>query len=100
MITELDNIDFEHLIGNRDIDVCKLIEDMNKQGIARALYRYARHIIQGRWSEAEPYIKKDPKWAYNYAYFVIKGRWPEAEPCIKKDSFLAYCYYDRFGVEL
>ena len=100
MTVNLDDIDFEHLIGSRDIDIYKLIKEMNEDGIALALYHYAAYVIKGRWPEAEPYIKKDPLWAFNYASRVIKGRWPEAEPYIKKNSFLASRYNSRFGVEL
>ena len=126
MTIDLDDIDFEQLIGDRDIDVCKLIEEINKYGIIRALYLYVRHIIKGRWPEAEPYIKKDPEWAeyyaidiirgrwpeaepyimrdphwtYRYAIYVIRGRWPEAEPHIKKDPEWARRYSKCFGVEL
>ena len=92
MNTELDDIDFAQLIGNRDIDVCKLIEDMNKQGIARALYRYTHYFVKGRWPEAEPYIMKDPEQAYWYAKYIIEGRWPEAECFIVRDALMA-CYY-------
>ena len=92
MTVNLDNIDFAQLIGDRDIDICKLIEVINKQGIALALYNYARHIIKDRWPEAEPYIMEDPEWAYCYVRYVIRGRWIEAEPYIKKDPGRAYFY--------
>ena len=100
MTTDLDDIDFERLIGDRDIDVCKLIEEMNKQGIAEALYFHARDVIKGRWPEAETHIMKDPCWVYRYASKIIGGRWLEAEPYIKKDSYWAGCYSFRFGVKL
>ena len=76
MTVDLEDVDFEQLTVGRDIDVCKLIEDMNKQGITRALYFYARDIVKGRWPEAEPYIMEDPEWAHWYACNVIRGRWP------------------------
>ena len=126
MTTELEDIDFERLIGDRDIEVCKLIERMSEWGIAQVLYCYACDTIKGRWVEAEPYIKKNPEWAYCYAlhvikgrwteaecyikkdpehaywyaYYIIKGRWPEAEPHIKKNSEWAHRYSNHFGVEL
>ena len=80
---------------------------------------YAKHVIEGRWPEAEPIIAKSPYWSLeyarnigrrfhagekailnsnnaswivNYAQEVIGGRWPEAEPIIVKDAraFLSY----------
>jgi len=53
---------------------------------------YAREVIKGRWSEAEPLIAKDPLTAFSYAKYVIKGRWPEAEASIITDSTSAYWY--------
>ena len=56
-------------------------------------YLYARDIRKkGRWPEAEPYIMKDPYSAYWYARYVIEGRWKEAEPYIMKDPEYAYMY--------
>ena len=93
MTTELDDIDFEHLIAGRDIDICKLIKEMNEFGVACALYGYARgDIIERRWLEAEPLIMKDPEWAYYYAKYVIRGRWPEAEPYIADSANFAHHY--------
>ena len=92
MTVDLDDIDFEHLIGSRNIDVCKLISEIDERGITWALCYYARDIIQGRWIEAEPFIKKDPEAACHYALHVIKGRWAEAEPYIMKDPKWAYYY--------
>ena len=92
MTTELDDIDFAQLIGDRDIDLCELIERMSEWGIARALYYYALDDTRKRWLEAEPYIKKDARWAHLYARHIIKGGWPEAEPYIMKDSYSAFCY--------
>ena len=92
MTADLDDIDFECLIGDRDIDIYKLVNEISKYGIAWVLYFYARFIIEGRWPEAEPYIKKDLYWAYHYAKNIIKGRWGEAEPYIKKDPGSAYYY--------
>lgn len=59
--------------------------------IIAALYAYAVKTKR-RWSEAEPYVLKDPKYAYYYARYVIKGPWPEAEPCVLKDPWYAYLY--------
>ena len=91
MTTELDDIDFERLIGDRNIDVCKLISEIDKWGIARTLFQYAFHIGK-RWPEAEFYIMKNPVWACHYACHVIEGRWIEAEPYIKKNPVFAYRY--------
>jgi len=52
----------------------------------RWAYWYARHIIHGRWREAEPVFMTDPRWACWYAS-NIKGRWPEAEDVIKTDPY-------------
>ena len=100
MTTDLEDVDFARLIGDRDVDICKLIERMSEWGIAQALCRYARDIIKGRWPEAELYIMKDPVWAYCYARDVVKDRWIEAEPCIKKNPGWARLYSNRFEVEL
>lgn len=65
--------------------------DPSRMGLDE-IYRYARDILKTRWTEAEPYIMRDPEWAVEYAYDVIKGRWPEAEPYIMKNSQCAYRY--------
>ena len=100
MTTELEDIDFEYLIGDKDIDICWLIKAINEQGIAGALFHYACYTLEGRWPEAEPYIIEDPVWASYYARDVIGRRWLEAEPYIMKNSYWAYNYFSCFGVEL
>lgn len=40
---------------------------------------YAIFVLKGRFYEAEPYIMRDKQCAYFYAKHIIKGRWPEAE---------------------
>jgi hypothetical protein len=55
-------------------------------------YHYAKNTICGRWPEAEPYIMKDPVHTYLYAHNIIHGRWTEAEPFIMKNPEYAYCY--------
>lgn len=55
-------------------------------------YNYAKHVIKGRWPEAEPFILKDVIASFRYANGVLKCRWPEAEPLIIKDPYLAYEY--------
>jgi len=59
---------------------------------------YARDIRKkGRWSEAEPYIMKNPTYAYWYARYVIEGRFPEAEPYIMKSPEYAAEYNEFIG---
>jgi hypothetical protein len=58
----------------------------------RLMVNIATDFIQARWSEAEPYIMKDPGSAYLYAKDVVKYRWLEAEPYIMKDPGSAYLY--------
>jgi len=58
----------------------------------RSAYRYASHVIKGRWPEGEKAIAKDPESAFLYARDAIKGRWPEAEAAIAKDPGWAYLY--------
>jgi hypothetical protein len=55
-------------------------------------FEYARDVIKGRWSEAEPIIMKHEYYANEYAKHVIKGRWPEAEPIIMKHEYYANEY--------
>jgi hypothetical protein len=40
-------------------------------------YAYAKHIIKGRWIEAEEIISTDSECAYYYAFYIIKGKLPE-----------------------
>ena len=56
------------------------------------LCQHALKVIKGRWSEAEPIIMKDPRYASWYALNIIKGRWPKAEPTIMEEPTLA-CWY-------
>ena len=60
-------------------------------------YVYAKHVLKQRWPEAEPYIMKNPTWAYQYALYVIKDKWPEAEPTIKKDKHYNNIYKKAFN---
>jgi hypothetical protein len=45
-------------------------------------------------------VLSSPDRAYQYARHVIKGRWPEAEAAIAKDPRLAYDYAKDCGVKL
>ena len=56
------------------------------------LYWYAKNVIKGKWSEAEPFIMKSPEWAYRYVCDVRRTRWPQAEPFIMQDPKWAYWY--------
>jgi hypothetical protein len=58
-------------------------------------YMYARHIIKGRWPEAEATIATSP-WGFPYAWHVIGGRWPEGEATIAKDPIWAEKYLELF----
>jgi len=60
------------------------------------LYWYALRIIEGRWPEAEEYIKKDSVWAYWYAREIIKDRWHEAEEYIMKSPIFWIHYQEVF----
>jgi hypothetical protein len=73
-------------------------EDIIKQEPVYA-YWYAHHVIKGRWIEAEPYIMKKPFCAGWYTCYVIKGRWPEAEEYIKQDEMLWQQYCKEYGIE-
>lgn len=66
---------------------------------------YAKRVLGGRWSEAEPNIMIYPKPAYKYVTEVLakdpewtrqpgheNGRWPDAEPYIIKDFDVAVDY--------
>ena len=55
-------------------------------------FLYVMYVMERRWSEAEPYIMKDPYYAFLYARDVIEGRWKEAEPYIMKNPFSASNY--------
>lgn len=55
-------------------------------------FLYAKDIIEGRWPEAEEFIKKDPESAYFYAHYAMGERWPEAEETIMKDPEWAFQY--------
>ncbi len=66
--------------------------------IPELAYTYARHAIEGRWPEAEPYIMQDPEFASYYAQDLIGGRWPEAEPYIMQDpTWASYYAQDLIG---
>ena len=91
MIT-LDDLDFEQLIGSRDIKVEELIEyiaDPKYRNVIDGLISY--HLdwtinpIAIRWPEAEQYFMLDAEVACSYIRNVLRRRWPEAEPVILAD---------------
>jgi len=41
---------------------------------------------------------KDPEYAYRYARYVLKGRWSKAEPVIAKYPFWWDRYKKRFCI--
>ena len=64
----------------------KLEEILISEQDAKFSTFYAHFVINGRWPEAEPYIKKSPEFATYYARHILKRAWKEAEPYIKKDN--------------
>jgi hypothetical protein len=56
------------------------------------IVKYAKHVINGRWPEAESFIMESPYLAFQYADAVIKGRWIEAEPVIMTNAESAFLY--------
>ena len=70
IMNDLDNIDFEKLIGNRNISIVSFIEHVLKHScLSEALYFYARCVIKDRWIEAESYITDD-YWFKLYITFI------------------------------
>ena len=55
-------------------------------------YRYARHVLNGRFELGEPALLSSDLTACLYARKVLKTRWPEAEPIIAKDPYQSYKY--------
>lgn len=45
-------------------------------------YKYAKHILKGRFRKGEKTLAKDYNWGYEYAKTVIKGRFKEGEDTI------------------
>jgi len=60
--------------------------------------RYAM-MFNFRFKAAEPYIMERPEQAYYYAEDIIEGRWKEAEPYIKKSERVWPEYCERWGIE-
>ncbi len=53
---------------------------------AKASYLYAVNVSKARFELGETEIKKHPHWASQYAKHVVKGRWIEAEQFIILDD--------------
>ena len=100
--TGLDKEHYGPLIGqitsrSRYTIEVKPIEHLIKKSPLHARL-YALRVINGRWSEAEPYIMQNAADALWYSMDVIKGRWPEAEPIIKKYRYWWDEYCREFGI--
>ena len=67
-------------------------QQLLSSGDVPKMYRFATHVIKGRWPEAEPIIMKHPYRALQYAKEIIKDRWSEAEPYIMQDPGDAFGY--------
>ena len=52
------------------------------------------YIIKGRFTEGEPVVATDAKYAYYYAIYIIKGRWPEAEELIANSEYNADYWFE------
>ena len=64
-----------------------------KDGDARTARHYAM-MFNFRFTEAEPMIMQYPENAYYYAQDTLEGRWPEAEPYIRKNENVWLDYKD------
>jgi hypothetical protein len=78
-------------LTEEEIELLKQRLDMLKYDPEVAL-ECAKHVIKGRFEQAEPAIMEDPHLALAYARDVIKGRWEDAEPIIMKQPYDAYNY--------
>jgi hypothetical protein len=58
----------------------------------QAALRYARHIVKGRWPEAEPLFAGSPLWAYAYAKRVLNRRWRMGERAIQTSPVICIVY--------
>lgn len=79
----------KNVIGSRWEELEKVILDKKTPACACS---YAVEIINGRWNEAEDFIKNYPNYATYYAKDAIKGRWIEAENSIKTHTESTYHY--------
>jgi len=55
-------------------------------------FRYAKHVIKGKFILAEQTISKNVFYSFLYAKDIIKDRWELAEPVILKDAFYSFHY--------
>ena len=72
----------------------KIVEDDDPY----AARRYAM-MFDTRIESFEPIIMKHPEQAFYYAMDTIEGRWPEAEPYIKQNEHAWYEYMDMWGIK-
>lgn len=88
-----DWINFASMAQRRDPELeRKILNYPDKKRRTGYLFKYAAHVIDGRWQEAEDIISKNPAYAYAYASNVAKSRFPKAEPYIMKEPFVAAKY--------
>ena len=58
------------------LEQCSDIEEaINLKEAQEYMCWYARYVLKGRWTEAEPYLINDPSNSYLYARFVMNERW-------------------------
>ena len=55
-------------------------------------YKYASHVVKGRFSEGEKAIATSAQYSHWYAEEVIKGRWPEGEQVIATSALYSSVY--------
>jgi hypothetical protein len=116
-------VEYASILFDKSVDQEYYAGIVTKENLSYSLYRYAVHILQGPWPEAEPiiltcepkyalyYVQQvlknqrspvaeaiimtSPTYAFAYASGVMKTRWLEAEPVIMQDAKYAY-YYARY----
>jgi hypothetical protein len=88
----ISGIDFERMFARYGWGVDLLDVVMLALQSASGAYYFVRESMDERWSEAEPIIARDAKFATYYAIHVVKGRWLEAEPVIAKSAGWASMY--------
>ena len=61
-------------------------------------YNFIVNLGLSRDQRSEKIIMTDPEYAYRYARYVLKGRWSKAEPVIAKYPFWWDRYKKRFCI--
>ena len=59
---------------------------------AELAYKYAIHIIGGRFELGEPAIAKDAYYSFYYALNVLNGPFPLGEPAIASNAYYSQAY--------